>query len=193
MNLPNKLTLMRMIIIPIIVVIYLLQSYIGDATILIIGVLFVIASVTDYLDGKIARKNNLVTTFGKFMDPLADKLLVLGTLLILSDIYTANYLGTITMWMPFWVVLIVLTRELIVTSIRLVAVGEGKILHASKWGKYKTAFTMVTIVYYLFLMPLDNNIINICGIVLVIISVLLTIGSGLDYYIKNRKYIIETI
>lgn len=193
MNLPNKLTTMRMIIIPIILVLYLLKEYIGDATLPTIGVLFVLASITDYLDGFIARKNNLVTTFGKFMDPLADKLLVLGTLLILSDVYTTYYINTVTMWMPFWVVFIVLSRELIVTSIRLVAVGEGKILHASNLGKYKTAATMVTIVYYLFVMPFNIQIINIIGIVLVILSVFLTVWSGLDYFLKNRMLLLKEI
>ena len=193
MNLPNRLTLMRVIIIPVILVIYLLKDYIQDATLPIIGVLFVLASITDYLDGFIARKQNLVTTFGKFMDPLADKLLVLGTLLILSDIYTTTYLGTITMWMPFWVVFIILARELIVTSIRLVAVGEGIILHASNWGKYKTAFTMLTIIFYIFVMPLNFQVINIIGIVLVIISVGLTIISGLDYFLKNKKFITKSM
>jgi CDP-diacylglycerol--glycerol-3-phosphate 3-phosphatidyltransferase len=193
MNLPNRLTLMRMIIIPIIVVIYILKDYIGDATLPIIGVLFVLASITDFLDGYIARKNNMVTTFGKFMDPLADKLLVLGTLLILSNVYTTYYINTTTMWMPFWIVFVVLARELIVTSIRLVAVGEGKILHASKLGKYKTAFTMIAIVYYLFVMPFDIEVVNIIGMVLINISVLLTIWSGFDYFIKNKEFILKQI
>lgn len=193
MNLPNKLTLMRMIIIPIIVIIYLLQDIIGDATLPIIAVLFVTASVTDYFDGHLARKFDMVTTFGKFMDPLADKLLVLGTLILLSDHYAIHYVGTITMWMPFWVIFIILSRELVVTSIRLVAVGEGVVLAASKLGKYKTALTMVTIVYYLFVMPVNTQTINIIGVVLVSISVLLTIWSGLDYLIKNRSLITKSI
>jgi CDP-diacylglycerol--glycerol-3-phosphate 3-phosphatidyltransferase len=193
MNLPNKLTLLRMIIIPVIFVIYLLNGYIGNATLPIIGVLFTLASITDFLDGYIARRNNIVTTFGKFMDPLADKLLVLGTLIILSDIYTINYLGTTSMWMPFWVAFVVLARELIVTSIRLVAVNEGKVLHASKLGKYKTALTMITIVYYLFVMPLDVEIINIIGIVMVCLSVFMTLWSGFDYFMKNRKFILKQL
>lgn len=192
MNLPNKLTILRMLIIPIIVVIYILRNTIGDVTLIVMGVLFVIASVTDFFDGYLARKRDQVTTFGKFMDPLADKLLVLGTLLMLADYYAVYYLGSITMWMPFWVVLIILARELIVTSIRLVAVGEGIILHASKWGKYKTAFTMITIVYYFFIMPLNIPVINLIGIGLVMISVLLTIGSGADYFIKNKGIILKT-
>lgn len=193
MNLPNRLTMIRILIIPVIVVIYLLRDTLGSWTFPIIGILFILASITDYLDGKIARQRNIVTTFGKFIDPLADKLLVLGTLLILSDYYVQNHAGTMTMWMPFWVVLIVLARELIVTSIRLVAVGEGIILHASKWGKYKTAFTMVTLVYYFFMMPIDTTLINIIGVVMVAISVLLTIGSGIDYFNKNKDIILKSV
>jgi CDP-diacylglycerol--glycerol-3-phosphate 3-phosphatidyltransferase len=192
MNLPNKLTMLRIFIIPVIVVLYILKDTIGNSTFMIIGILFILASITDYLDGKIARSRNIVTTFGKFVDPLADKLLVLGSLLLLADYYSINQDGTLYMWMPFWVVLIVLARELIVTSIRLVAVGEGIVLHASKWGKYKTATTMVTIVYYFFLMPLNNNIINAIGLALLILSVLLTIGSGVDYFAKNKKIILKS-
>ncbi|XMB72349.1 CDP-diacylglycerol--glycerol-3-phosphate 3-phosphatidyltransferase [Mycoplasmatota bacterium WC30] len=193
MNLPNKLTMLRIFIIPIIVVLYLLRGLIGDSTFIILGILFILASITDYLDGYIARKRDIVTTFGKFVDPLADKLLVLGSLLLFSDFYARSSVGGLFMWMPFWIVLIVLARELIVTSIRLVAVGEGIILHASKLGKYKTAFTMVSIVYYFFLMPLDNPVLNIVGVVLISISVLLTIISGIDYFIKNKTVILKSV
>jgi len=135
MNLPNKLTMLRIIMIPAIVILYVLRNAIGNEGLvfIIMGLIFLVAAITDYFDGKIARARNIVTTFGKFIDPLADKLLVLGTLMIFSDFYANNFQGTTTMWMPFWVTLIILARELIVTSIRLVAVGEGIILHASKW------------------------------------------------------------
>jgi len=192
MNLPNKLTMLRIVIIPLIVAVYLLRKPIGDSTWIIMGVLFILASVTDYFDGAIARKRNIVTTYGKFMDPLADKLLVLTTLLLLTDYYARTSAGTLTMWMPFWMVLIVLARELIVTSIRLVAVGEGIILHASKWGKYKTAVTMVTLSYYFFIMPMNTQMINTVGVILISISVLLTIGSGVDYFIKNKQIILKS-
>ena len=192
MNLPNKLTMMRIFIIPLIVILYLLRNAIGSFTFPLMGIFFIIASITDYLDGKLARKLNIVTTFGKFIDPLADKLLVLGTLMIFSDYYV-QFQPSTTMWMPFWIVLIVLARELIVTSIRLVAVGEGIILHASKWGKYKTATTMVTLVYYFFIMPMDILTLNIVGIVMVVISVLLTIGSGVDYFMKNKSIILKSV
>ncbi len=193
MNLPNKLTMLRIFLIPIIVALYLLRDLIGDSTFIILGILFILASITDYFDGYIARKRDIVTTFGKFVDPLADKLLVLGSLLLLSDFYARSNTGGLFMWMPFWIVLIVLARELIVTSIRLVAVGEGIILHASKLGKYKTAFTMVSIVYYFFIMPMNSPVINIIGVILISISVLLTIISGIDYFIKNKTVILKSV
>ncbi len=194
MNLPNKLTMLRIFIIPIFVIIYLLKGIIGDSTFYVMAILFVVASLTDFFDGYLARKHNLVTTFGKFIDPLADKLLVITALLIISDIFQKTTdMSSLYMWMPFWVVLIVIARELTVTSIRLVAVGEGIILHASKLGKYKAAFTMVTIVYYLFVMPLDTEIINIIGITMTSIFVFLTVISGIDYFLKNKKIIIKSI
>lgn len=189
MNLPNKLTMFRMFLIPVMVIIYLLRTYIGDATLSIIGVIFVLASITDLLDGQIARKRNLVTTFGKFMDPLADKLLVISVLFILNNIYLVYYPNTLTMWMPFWVVWIILMREFLVTSIRLIAISNGKVIAASSWGKYKTACTMMTIVYYLFVMPMNLTVVNYIGIVLVGISVLLTVISGVDYYLKNKEVV----
>ncbi len=188
MNLPNKLTLLRIILIPVMVAIYLLW---GDYSILaywVMGIIFVIASFTDFLDGYIARKQNIVTTFGKFMDPLADKLLVMTALLILADAATKTLMPAI--WMPFWVPLIILTREFIVTSVRLVAIGEGKVIAASKLGKAKTALTMTAIIWYLFLMPSDLHIIiNGIGWSLMGASVLMTLVSGFDYVWKNRVII----
>jgi CDP-diacylglycerol--glycerol-3-phosphate 3-phosphatidyltransferase len=155
-------------------------------------VLFIIASVTDYFDGKIARKNNIVTTFGKFIDPLADKLLVTTTLIILSNLYYVEMSGNF-MWMPFWVVLIVITRDLIVTSIRLVAINEGKVVAAKMSGKLKTALTMVTIAYYFFIMPFDTQVINIIGMIMTIAFVFLTVYSATDYFIKNKEIIFKEI
>lgn len=189
MNLPNKLTMFRIIIIPLMVIIYLCKSVFLSNTFWILGVLFVVASLTDYFDGKIARKRNIVTTFGKFIDPLADKLLVMAALLILSD----NQFSNSNMWMPFWVPVIILAREFIVTSIRLVAVGGGKIIAASKLGKYKTAITMATIIFYFFVMPFNIGWINIIGISLTIVSVLMTLVSGVDYFLKNKAIILESI
>jgi len=196
MNLPNKLTMIRIFIIPFIVIIFFLNKQIDkvldNLSLYIMGVLFIAASVTDYFDGKIARARNIVTTFGKFIDPLADKLLVTTTLILLSNYYYVNLNG-LFMWMPFWVVLIVITRDLIVTSIRLVAINEGTIV-AAKWsGKIKTAFTMVTIVYYFFIMPFGGDVISIIGMIMTIIFVILTIYSAVDYFLKNKDIIFKEI
>ncbi len=188
MNLPNKLTIMRMAIVPLLVVVYLLKTPLGGNVYWILGTLFVLASITDYFDGKIARDKDMVTTFGKFMDPLADKLLVLTALIILSD----NFLDKPYMWLPFWIPLIVLARELIVTSIRLVAVGNGKIIAASKLGKLKTATTMVSIIWYFFAMPYDIFGLNLTGWIMMGLAILFTVVSGVDYFIKNRKIIFES-
>ena len=188
MNLPNKLTMLRVILIPVMIVIYLLLDIIGPISYLLMGIVFVIASFTDYLDGSIARKRNIVTTFGKFMDPLADKLLVMSALLILADVAAKGLVPGL--WMPFWAPIIILAREFIVTSVRLVAVGEGNIIAASKLGKAKTAVTMVAIIWYLFLFAyVDHIIIQSVGIVLMALAVALTLYSGLDYVWKNRKII----
>ena len=189
MNLPNKLTISRIIMIPLLIAVYLLRSLLPNAYLWVMGIIFLVASLTDYFDGAIARKRNIVTTFGKFMDPLADKLLVLTALLILSD----NYFYQAQMWMPFWFVVIILARELIVTSIRLVAVGEGKIIAASSLGKFKTGSTMVAILWYLFLMGLNIAWIIVIGWALMGIALLFTIISGFDYFWKNRKLIFESI
>lgn len=189
MNLPNKLTMSRIIMIPLLILVYLIRSVIPNAYLWVMGIIFLLASLTDYFDGAIARKRNIVTTFGKFMDPLADKLLVLTALLILVD----NHTYVPQMWMPFWFVVIILARELIVTSIRLVAVGEGKVIAASNLGKFKTGSTMVAILWYLFLMVLNLPFINIVGWVLMGIALLFTIISGVDYFWKNRKLIFQSI
>lgn len=189
LNLPNKLTMGRIILIPVLIVIYLLENIIGSWTFLLMGVVFVMASATDYLDGKIARKRNLVTTFGKFIDPLADKLLVMAALLVLSDAYAKGS----TMWMPFWIVILILSREFIVTSIRLVAIGEGKVIAASKLGKYKTALTMATILWYFFLHDVSSAWVIMVGITLILFSTLMTFISGIDYFWKNRKIIFASV
>jgi len=196
MNLPNKLTMMRMILIPVMIAVYLLRNAMGLNVYWIMGIIFVVASFTDFLDGHIARKRNIVTTFGKFMDPLADKLLVMTALLIIADVYAKNLLGN--MWMPFWVPLIILAREFIVTSVRLVAVNEGKVIAASNLGKAKTALTMLAIIWYLFVLPIDfvdslSLIASIIGWTLMGASVVMTLISGYDYVWKNRNIIFTSI
>lgn len=182
MNLPNKLTMLRVIMIPIMVVIYYIDAldYIVFMDIsmkfLLIVAVFIIASVTDFFDGYLARKLNLVTTFGKFADPLADKLLVMAALLILAE---SGLVWT-------WLVIVILSREFIVSGIRLVAVSEGKVIAASKLGKYKTSVTMIAIIL-LFISPLQ-----IAGHYLMILALVLTIVSGYDYLVKNLNIILNS-
>lgn len=194
MNLPNKLTMIRIIIIPFIVIVFIFNDkFNNNLGFYIMGVLFILASITDYFDGKIARKRNIVTTFGKFMDPLADKLLVTTALIILTTFYYTNNVGGYFMWMPFWVLLIVITRDLIVTSIRLVAINEGTVVAAKMSGKLKTAVTMVALTYYFFIMPLNIQVLTIIGIVLTMIFVILTVYSAIDYFLKNKDIIFKEI
>lgn len=197
MNLPNKLTLLRIVLIPVMIIMYyispLTENYIfKDITIanFIMCIIFVVASLTDFLDGYLARKLNQVTTFGKFMDPLADKLLVVSALLILMD---QGVVGA-------WVAIIIIAREFIVTGIRLLAVEGGKVIAASKLGKYKTATTMVAIIGLFFheagagvMNQFDtSNIIYFIFNIIMYIALALTVISGVDYFMKNRKIIFES-
>jgi CDP-diacylglycerol--glycerol-3-phosphate 3-phosphatidyltransferase len=148
---------------------------------IVLPILFILASITDFLDGFIARKYNLVTTFGKFIDPLADKLLVMTALLLL----------TVEGIIPVWIVITILSREFIVTGIRLVAAPTGKVIAASKLGKYKTATTMVALA--LLLMFEFNSLFETFGMILLYIGLALTIISGIEYFYKNRHIIAESI
>ena len=171
MNLPNKLTILRMImIVPFVV--FMLVPIGGAAGKWIALALFVIASLTDLLDGKIARKYNLVTTFGKFMDPLADKLLVCSALICLVE------LGRI----PAWIVIIIISREFIISGFRLVASDKGVVIAASWWGKFKTTFQMVMIV----LMIADIAALSIVTQIVMWIALSLTVVSLIDYLVKNK-------
>lgn len=177
----------RIVLIPFLIALHMFSN--GDYLwFVVMGIVFAVASATDFLDGHLARKHNLVTTFGKFMDPLADKLLVMAALLLLTDVQSDKP----WMWMPYWVPLIVLSRELVVTSIRLVAVGDGKIIAASMLGKAKTFVTMTAILFYFFAMPLNVELFNILGYVLVGASVFLTLWSGIDYFLQNKAAILAS-
>lgn len=181
-----------MLMILVFLVIYFLRNTIGTSYTYILGTVFLVASITDFFDGYLARKYNLVTTFGKFVDPLADKMLVISALFVLYDMY-ARAGFSMTYWMPFWVVLIIVIRELLVTSIRLVAMQDGKVVAASRLGKYKTFATMATITYYFFIMPIDSEWVQNIGVFLVALSVLFTLVSGLDYLLKNKAIILKSI
>ena len=171
MNLPNKLTVLRGIMIPFFVV--SLLAFHGEVRLLrnLAAAIFIVASLTDMLDGKIARKYNLVTNFGKFMDPLADKLLVCSALICLIE------LGQL----PSWMVIIIVSREFIISGFRLVAADNGIVIAASYWGKFKTTFQMIAVILMIFNIPALKTV----TFIMLAAAVVLTIVSLVDYVAKN--------
>lgn len=178
MNTPNKLTIARVIMIPFFVA-FLMYDITGSADKWIALGIFVVASLTDTLDGYLARKHNLVTNFGKFMDPLADKLLVCSALIALVDL---NKIAA-------WVVIIIIAREFIISGFRLVASDNGVVIAASYWGKFKTTFQMLMIIYLV--VDLQFAYANVVGMVLVYVALALTVISLVDYIVKNYKVFLE--
>lgn len=191
MNIANKLTISRMVMIPVFLVFLLAPMQLGTlgsgvytlpVAQMIAGFIFILASLTDWLDGQIARKRHLITNFGKFSDPLADKLLVMSAFV--------SFVGMGKM--ASWMVIVILAREFAVTGLRLVAAGEGDVIAAGKLGKWKTLFQMLTIICFLF-----NNVpFGINGFpldqALLWIAVILTILSGADYFYRNREILLCT-
>lgn len=177
MNLPNKLTTLRVIMIPFFVFFLLWQNGENRTFRMIALALFIIASLTDLLDGKIARKYNLVTNFGKFMDPLADKILVCSALICLIELNA----------LPAWMVIVIISREFIISGFRLIASDNGVVIAASYWGKFKTTFQMVSVV----LLILDIQALAFVTTICVWIALLLTIVSLVDYIYKNHKILTE--
>ena len=177
MNLPNKLTIIRVCLIPFFVAALLFDHGNNYTMRIVANVLFIVASLTDLFDGKIARKYNLVTNFGKFMDPLADKLLVCSALICLIE------LGQL----PAWVAIIIISREFIISGFRLVAADNGVVIAASYWGKFKTTFQMAAVILMIFNIPALTLVTNI----VVVIAVALTIISLVDYVAKNIKILTE--
>ena len=177
MNLPNKLTKLRVIMIPFFVFFLLWQNGENRTFRMIALALFIIASLTDLLDGKIARKYNLVTNFGKFMDPLADKLLVCSALICLIELNA----------LPAWMVIVIISREFIISGFRLIASDNGVVIAASYWGKFKTTFQMVSVVLLILDIPALAFVTTIC----VWIALLLTIVSLVDCIYKNHKILTE--
>ena len=173
MNLPNKLTILRVIMIPFFLVALLVDGIPAGKWIAL--AIFIIASFTDMLDGKIARKYNLITNFGKFMDPLADKLLVSAALIALIP------LGKI----PAWIVIVIISREFIISGFRLIASDNGVVIAASYWGKIKTVTQMVMIV--LLIADFSNSIIDVLETVFIYLALALTVISLVDYLIKNKN------
>jgi len=189
MNLPNKISMIRIIMIPIVMLFISPEllfmpdwynNFIEGVGRYIGVILFLIAAITDFLDGYIARKNNLVTKLGKFLDPIADKLLVISALVILVQKQEIN----------FWLVVIIIAREIIVMGIRIIAASEGKVIAASIWGKIKTvlqisaitSYLISNITPYLFLKVFNLYIISD---ILIALAVIATIISGYDYVKKN--------
>ena len=178
MNLPNKLTIFRVILIPFFVVFLLLDPsnqtyrYIADA-------IFIIASLTDMLDGKIARKYNLVTNFGKFMDPLADKLLVSAAMICLIA----------TGQLAAWIVIVIISREFIISGFRLIASDNGIVIAASYWGKFKTVFQMLMIIFLI--ANIHMPFFTVLGTILIYVALVLTIVSLIDYIAKNKQVLTQ--
>ena len=176
MNLPNKLTMARVIMIPFFVI-FMLTGWGGEASKWISLAIFIVASLTDLLDGHIARKHNLVTNFGKFMDPLADKLLVCSAMICLVE------MGRI----PAWIVIVIISREFIISGFRLIAAEQGIVIAASYWGKFKTTFQMIAVV----LMIVDLPVLHILTVACTWIALVLTVVSLVDYIAKNHKVLTE--
>lgn len=174
MNTANKLTVFRVILIPFFVL-FMLTDF-TDYNRLIALIIFAIASITDQLDGHIARKYNMITTFGKFMDPIADKLLVASALICLT------YLREI----PAWAVIVIILREFAISGLRLVAAENNNVIAAAGWGKAKTAAQMVAIV----LLLLNAPPLNTLTLVVFYISVALTVISLIDFMVKNKDTLI---
>ncbi|MBQ1241233.1 MAG: CDP-diacylglycerol--glycerol-3-phosphate 3-phosphatidyltransferase [Lachnospiraceae bacterium] len=177
MNLPNKLTVLRVIMIPFFVVMLMLDGGANQMYRYIAAAIFIIASFTDFLDGSIARKYGLVTNFGKFMDPLADKLLVCSALICLIE------LGQL----PAWMVLIIISREFIISGFRLVASDNGVVIAASYWGKWKTVFQMISVILLIVNVEALSMITNIA----LWIALALTVISLVDYIVKNIGILTE--
>lgn len=179
MNLPNKLTLLRVIMIPFFVF-FMLTDLVSQPIAKVVALaIFIVASLTDMLDGKIARKYNLVTNFGKFMDPLADKLLVCSALICL----------TATGKLACWIVIIIISREFIISGFRLIAADNGIVIAASYWGKFKTTFQMLMII--VLTMDIDHPAFEILGTILVYVALALTVISLIDYIVKNKDVLKE--
>lgn len=198
MNLPNKITIARIILVPVMMIIPFLgikgEAFLGITwASLITLIIFLIASLTDYLDGHIARKRNIVTNFGKFLDPIADKLLVLAALVMLVE----------SDMLPAWIPIVIAAREFMVSAIRMLAATSGKVIAASMLGKIKTVSQMIAIS----LAFLDTNpfmsfihgglsgfalVLNILMSVGMIVCVIATIWSGTDYFMKSKDIVLQS-
>ncbi|MCR4991744.1 MAG: CDP-diacylglycerol--glycerol-3-phosphate 3-phosphatidyltransferase [Lachnospiraceae bacterium] len=188
MNAPNKITLFRVVLIPVFVVFFLLRIPNETASDIIALCIFAVASLSDFLDGYLARKNNMVTDFGKLMDPLADKLLVCITLICFVKMRGADVVGSYSF--PTWCAIIIMSREFVISGIRQLAADKGIIIAAGIWGKVKTVVQLFMCLDYI-IMPefLDNGMewFAVTGVVLMYLATALTVISLIDYIVRNRK------
>lgn len=173
LNLPNTISLLRVFLAPLIMVILTLRIQWGDFLglpygDLLAGVIFIIAALTDTVDGYIARKKGLVTNFGKLVDPLADKILVTAVLIALVELQR----------LPAWIVVVIVSREFFVTGLRMVAISEGRVVAASKWGKAKTIIQILAILIVIFNLP--------GGFFAMVLAMFITVASGIDYFWKLK-------
>lgn len=173
MNLPNKITMFRVVLIPFFIL-FMLCPVLGGADKYVAAAIFITASITDFIDGQLARRMNLVTNFGKFMDPLADKLLVCSALICLCG-----------KKIPVVVVIIIISREFIISGFRLIASDKGVVIAAGWWGKVKTAVSMVMIIVVI--IDLQNKPYKMLENVLIYASLVLTVISLVDYLVKNKE------
>lgn len=192
MNLPNKITVSRVVLIPVFMLFMLVDFGFGTVTVagteiltghLIGGLIFIVASITDWLDGYIARKNGLVTNMGKFLDPLADKLLVSAAFIILVELDT----------IPSWIVIIIISREFAVTGLRMILAGGGEVVAANQLGKIKTVAQILAIVSLLLNNIFFESIGVPFGMIMLYIALIFTIWSGFDYFYKNRRVLLESM
>lgn len=179
MNLPNKITVLRMCLVPFFVL-CMLCTQIPYNNYIAVGI-FIVASLTDFFDGYIARKYHLVTNFGKFMDPLADKLLVCSALICFVSLESIQF--------PAWIAIIIIGREFIISGFRLVASDSGVVLAASYWGKFKTTAQMIMSI--LLILQIQNKAVVVVEQIFIYISLALTIISLLDYLIKNKTVLAD--
>ena len=174
MNTPNKLTVARMIIVPFLVI-FLLTGWGGEANRYISLALFAAASITDWFDGHLARKYNLITNFGKFMDPLADKLLVCSAMICMIELNR----------LPAWVVIVIIAREFIISGFRLIAAENGVVIAANYWGKFKTVSQMIMII--LLILDFGGSVFGILEQIFIWLSLALTVISLMTYIWQNKS------
>lgn len=190
MNLPNKITIFRILLIPIVIIIDLIPAlkeiiffeYLTLANVIML-VIFLIGAFSDFLDGYLARKNNIVTSFGKFMDPLADKLLVFSLLILLLN--QKNQLTG-------WVVIVMLAREFMVSGLRMLAAEKGNVIAAGMLGKIKTNIQFLLIVLLLLFGGMTNQVVNIINSIVMYLAVIFTLWSGIDYMVKGKNIVLES-